>query len=158
MGPQKNHSKKAYLPTNFERLNEWQKKEVAVINMWLSSKSKITRKNYLYLYEALKTYVPGLPVWELDTVHFAAFFTKICVGKTKRTMALYRSIFMSLMEYVAKLGLAASNPVLKTTEYKLRGIYDPGFWYIFAQRNIQTKSPKNPSDKLYYVTYSNSVA
>lgn len=118
MDTQKTRQKKAYLPTNFGDLNEWQKKEVAVINMWLSPKSKITRKNYVYLYEALRAYVPGIPVWELDTVHFAAFFTKISVGKSKRTMALYRSIFMSLMEYVMKLGLAPLNPVLKTVEYK----------------------------------------
>lgn len=118
MDAQKARKKSTYLPADFQGMNERQKKEVAVINMWLSPKSKTTRKNYLYLYESLKSYVPGLSIWELDTVHFSAFFTKISVGKTKRTMALYRSIFMSLMEYAVKLGLASSNPILKTTEYK----------------------------------------
>ncbi|MGZ3802532.1 MAG: tyrosine-type recombinase/integrase, partial [Bdellovibrio sp.] len=118
MSTQTTRQKKAYLPTNFQNLNEWQKKEVAIINMWLAPKSKTTRKNYLYLYESLKAYVPGLAIWELDTIHFSAFFTKISVDKSKRTMALYRSILMSLMEYVVKMGLAPFNPVLKTIEYK----------------------------------------
>ena len=118
MDTQKNRQSKAYLPAHYQAMNDWQKKEVAIINMWLSPKSKTTRKNYLYLYDTLKSYVPSLPIWELDTVHFSAFFTKISVGKNKRTMALYRSVLMSLMDYVVKLGLASENPVLKTIEYK----------------------------------------
>ena len=68
MNTEKNQQKKAYLPVNYQAMNEGQKKEVAIINMWLSPKSKTTRKNYLYLYQALKAYVPSLPIWELDTV------------------------------------------------------------------------------------------
>lgn len=118
MDAQKNHQKKAYLPVDYQAMNEWQKKEVAVINMWLSPKSKTTRKNYLYLYQSLRNYVPGIPVWELDVVHFSAFFTKMSAVRSKRTMALYRSVLMSLMEYVVKLGLTSANPVNKTIEYK----------------------------------------
>lgn len=109
---------KSLVPSNFQDLSADERKEIALVQMWLKSKSKTTQYNYRKVYSLLKESFPKVSIWSLSTIHVSAFFTKHSVAVSNRSMATYRSTLSSLMDFLIRMRMRVDNPVLNTDHYR----------------------------------------